>query len=887
MKQHILLIFSLFMAWTASAQSVLNQKTDFKIENKSIAEALVQLSKENDINISFSPDIIPVDYLVSIDKTQTTIGKILDEILKGHFIRYKTIDNQIVLYYRAPPKKKFTISGYIEDSKSGEKLILANIYLLDKNIGTTSNNYGFFSLTLEEGDNEIFFSYLGYKTQSIEVNLNRDKNFTIGLVPSLTLDEIVVLGKDSLRTIERIQSTHDLGNEQMDLLPTAGGELDILRATHLLPGVQTGADGLGGLHVRGGNSDQNLVMLDGVPIYNPFHLAGIISVFNNSAIKSAQLSKGNFPARYGGRLSSVLDVRTREGNTKEISGEFGISMFSINGLIEGPISKGKGSFLLSGRQSLLNFYVKPISKTLNENQNRDGQSSYNFYDLNAKLNYKISKKDKLFLSLYYGNDEFEDEYSYFYNVTESSNSEYRLQELKWGNNIAAFRWNHLFNNKLFSNLSINLTNYNFRSRELVEDIKRFAELNPDSSIVTESNNLYSRFSSEIEDIGARLDFDYFPSSNHVLKFGGGVSLHKFAPGVLLRDISIQDTIDVESIDFLDTVIENSVNRHAEYYLYVEDQINLGKRLDINIGLRSNAFIVRQKSYVSFEPRLSIIYKMTDWVSWNASWTRMSQNLHLLTRSGIGLPADLWVPSTKLIRPQTAWQGVLGLQAIVGSSSRLSIEGYYKELQNVINFKEGSPITFIDANNWENKVTTGRGWSYGAEFLFEKKSKRLTGWVSYTLAWANREFPELNRGNVYPFKYDRRHNIKAAMFFNVSRKLQFSANFLYGTGIAITLPKSQFEFYSPSYGTYFGDLILFGDKNSFRLPSYHRLDIAVNYNINGKFGNHKLKFGVYNIYNKKNPLYYRLGRDPDNPSKRSYLQASIFPIFPFLSYFVRI
>ncbi len=861
------------------SQTCLENKTDFYVNEASLEAALLKLSDENKIGIAFGTDILPKGQRVSIEKKNISIGHVLQAILHKTNIEFKLVGSQVVLFV-----PEYTISGFIEDGKTGERLIAANIFTSDFKALTSSNNYGFYSITLEKGTVELIFSYLGYKRVTKQLYLDKDIELDVALEePNLVLDEIVVLPDN----IDSIPSITSLNKSLVDKMPAIGGERDMIRATHFLPGVQTGADGIGGIYVRGGNTDQNLILLDGVPVYNPYHLLGLISVFNNNVISHTNLIKGNFPARYGGRLSSVLDIRTREGNSKNFNLETGINLFDANVVFEGPIVKDKASFMITARQSILNAYIIPFTRKYRERQNQHGGSAYNFYDINAKFNFSVSEKDKVYVSLYNGQDRFNDEVKLTYADSSIDISKFQLQDLNWGNSIGSIRWNHVYNNKLFSNTNITYSSYNFRSRESVELVETRFPSDP-SPPTTSEQRFFSRYSSYIQDYAAYTNFDYVPSQQHYLKFGAGFIRHDFQPGVFVREIETQDAAFVGDLDILDTpsdtLIEKSKNWNNEFFVYLEDEWKPIPQLEFNLGLRTSGFHVQGHTYQNLEPRLSGKFHATKNLNFFAAWSNMTQYLHFLSRSSFVFPTDLWVPSTRTIAPQKAWQVSGGLELKPAKNWFFSGEVYYKEMNNLIEFQEASSILRINAENWEENVTVGRGWAYGSEFMLEQKSSIFSSWIAYTLSWTKRHFEGLNQGNVFPFRYDRRHNLKASFLYNLSRKqpkkVQLSANWAFGSGTAYTLPVSEFE-------AAVDTLTFLEPRNSRRLRHYHRLDFSVNINIYKKWGKQMLKFGVYNIYNRRNPLYRRLGRNPNDPSQRTLLEANIFPIFPFFSYNVKI
>ncbi|MCP3931749.1 MAG: TonB-dependent receptor plug domain-containing protein, partial [Bacteroidetes bacterium] len=531
------------------AQSLLEQRIDFSTKNKSLESTLYKLIDKKGINISFNPQILPKEQLVTIHAKNERIENILIQLFENSPLTYKVIGNQIVLYEKfiPLPVKKHTVSGYIEDESSGERLIGANVFEQNTSKGTSSNHFGFYSLTLEGGKAQIHFSYLGYESDIVDLDIGSDQILNISLKTALTLQEIIVTDADTAFREFRPVNVDQLSNSKIENTQRIGGESDIIRTTHFLPGVQTGTDGVGGIHVRGGGVGQNLVMIDDVPVYNISHGAGVFSIFNTSAIKSAQLYKGGFPARFGGRLSSVLEIRMKEGNKKKLSGKAELGMLTAKAMLEGPFKKDKSSFFVSFRQSLVNSYIVPLSENFKAERGEEGAMRYNFYDINAKLNHSFSQKDKIYFSLYKGRDDFTNngstEEDLVFSTPSSVELNYKLdqeykEQFNWGNNISSFRWNHLFNNKLFSNTTLIYSKLdvgiNYSS---VDSLLRFVRVD---QIFTDSQTVYknidlSRYRSSIEDKGVKIDFDYYPNAKHYLKFGTAYTRHTFLPGALSSD----------------------------------------------------------------------------------------------------------------------------------------------------------------------------------------------------------------------------------------------------------------------------------------------------------------------------------------------------------------
>ncbi len=884
MKKIILLAFFSCLVYLGHAQSILEQRVDFSANDLPLKKAIFQLSKQSNIGFTFNGAIIP-DKIVTANFSQTDLSSILTDFFAGTNIKWKIVDEQIVLF-KAKVVKTYTISGYIKDDDTGERLIAANVFDTKSQKGIASNEYGFFSITLPRGEHLLNFSFLGYQAKSKRINLKKNTNLTINLKPSLTLSEVVVTSKGLA------PSAHAISNNAMAIplsemakLPSLGGEEDLLRTVNLLAGVQSGTDGFGGFNVRGGSLDQNLILLDGVAVYNASHLGGLFSIFNSSAIKSAQLYKGNFPARFGGRLSSVLDVRTKEGNQRNFAGEVSAGLIAIKGAVEGPIVQDKSSYFFSMRRSIFDAFLRPISRKIKKNKGDTGLTDHTFLDLNGKVNFYLGEKDQLFLSVYHGNDRFSDA-----NLSTFNGPDFRTighnQDLNWGNTIGVLRWNHLFSDRLFANTTLNFSKFWFKSEELYDE--KVISTSQDEVGLIQANLFYNLYNSSIEDKSAKIDFDFIPTPNHYIKFGAEFINHTFRPGAFTLDHN--STFELNDRNTVDSLIavNNAVNSQ-EYALYLEDNITFSSKLKGNIGFRSTLINVQSTNYFSFQPRVSLKYALSRKTVLSASVSKMMQNLHLLTTTGIGLPTDLWVPATSKVKPQLAWQGTLGIEKLLNQGFSFNAQAYYKHMRNLITYQEGSSFLIesivLDANNWERKVTTGRGESYGIETAFKKSSGSLQGWISYTYSRSKRQFDDVNFGKPFNFKFDRPHSFKVVGTYRLSNKIDFSANWVYESGMPTTLPTGEYTFTSSNLFSPVSVLSV-GEKNSFRLPANHHLDLGVNLTFNKPKVQQIIKFGVYNVYNRKNPLYYRLREKTDGSGEKEFVQVTLLPITPSLSYTLR-
>ncbi|PHN06351.1 TonB-dependent receptor [Flavilitoribacter nigricans] len=884
MRRLFLLALLLVAVQLLSAQRVLDIRMDVQFKDVSLIEALNQLIEERHVSLSFSDDLIP-DRKINRSFKDVRLGVILDALIGNAPVGFRLRGDVIVLYKKeqvvAPV---FTISGFLEDANSGERLIGASIQDLVSGQGTATNDYGFFSLQLPPGKTDLRFTYLGYEPRLLSFNLDKDVQFTLSLQASLTLQEIVVIAQDTV--IGNTQSNHLLDPEQLKDIPRLAGEADVVRMVYLMPGVQTGTDGVEGMHVRGGSAGQNLVLIDGVPVYYVAHAAGVFSIFNADAIRSANLIKGGFPARYGGRLSSVLDIRTKEGNSKKLVGSAEAGLISGRLSLEGPLIKDRSSFFLAGRWSFLNWYVVPYSRKNKLEMGEKGGVSYQFSDLNAKFNYSLNDKNKLYLSYYRGQDGFmnggrsTDTLAFF----NSSNDliHFKMfngyyENLSWNNQVGVLRWNHIHNDRLFSNFSATYSELMVHTQ--YQSVDSIISLNTGQFL---SPFIAADYLSSIKDFGLRADFDYYASNRHKMNFGWSANHRVFNPGALLLDNGQNDAI-------IHRQPQHVRVESQEFVGYVDNEVKLGSGWQFNGGLHLSLNRVEGKQYFSAQPRLGIYGKLHPKLGFKTSLSRMSQFLHLLSNSNLGLPTDLWVPSTGDIRPENSWQTTVGLDYFPHPKWEVNLEGYYKTMNHLVTFTEGANYLA----DWRNNVTTGSGTSRGIELMVRRKRDRLTGWLAYTLSFTDREFERINFGEKYPFKYDRRHDLKLVMTYRLNDKIDFAANWVISSGFAFSLPESTYKLnvpgeYSPPEGVIVPS---FGQKNDDRMPSYHRLDIGGNYTFGNDRLQHRLHLGVYNVYNRRNPLYYSYRTDYVYAAyqlrqRQRYVQVKLLPILPSISYSIR-
>lgn len=783
-----------------------------------------------------------------------------------------------------------TISGYITDSKSGESMINASVLDALSRRGVVTNSYGYYSLTLPASDVAMEFSYVGYETNVRKFKLTKDTVINVSMKEKGELKEITVIGNKRVAGVESTQmSAIEVSTSLIKTVPAIFGETDILKALQLLPGVQGGVEGSAGFYVRGGGPDENLFLLDGVPVYNVNHLGGLFSVFNADAIKNVTLYKGSFPARFGERLSSVVDVRMNDGNNKKLKGNFSIGLISSKFNLEGPLFSDKTTFNISARRTYLDALTLPVMKIISKSENLDKLvAGYYFYDLNAKISHKFSDIDRLYLSLYMGDDVIYGDIRQRFQDNTFGKGEDRLKlGWNWGNLITALRWNHVINNKLFMNATATYTRYRFDMT--VGTRSDYVYYNPQR---VQKEEMTLGYKSGIQDMGLKLDFDYSPHPNHDVKFGLNYTNHSFRPGVEVANMKSQYDSIVQKVD---TTIGNSNVFAHETALYLEDNINLGSFLKINAGLRYSTFLVGGKFYNSLQPRLGIRALISDKLSFKAGYSYMSQYIHLLSNSSLSLPTDLWVPVTPKVKPMNSQQYSAGFFYNLLNFADVSVEGYYKSMDNLIEYKDGA--SFLNSGTgWEEKVAIGRGWAYGVEFLLQRNFGKTTGWLGYTWSKSERLFDrkgqELSNGLPFPAKYDRRHDISLVVSHKFSEKFDLSGTFVYATGNAGTLALQNYTS-APVPGDsyhYNSSIAYVSQRNNYRLPDYVRIDLGMNFHKQKKHGVRTWNISVYNASNQMNPFMVYPSYDYDyNPStgmyasKKKLVKLTVFPILPSISY----
>ena len=746
-----------------------------------------------------------------------------------------------------------TVSGYVEDAISRERIHGAAIYVPALETGVTSNQYGFYSLRIDRSHIRFVVSHMAYDPVPFTLTLSADTTLLILMTPrTIGLEEVEVVAEGET-AVEAIQmSVHDVQIRQLESLPVLLGEVDIQKTLQLLPGVQAGTEGTSGLHVRGGRPDQNLVLMDGVPLYNPAHIFGFLSVFNAPAMKRVEFIKGAFPARYGGRLSSVVNYTMKEGNLRAYAGEASIGLLASRIMLEGPIRKDKASFVLAGRRSYLDAIAAPFIVR------NDERPIFYFNDLNVKANAILSSRDRIYLSGFASQDRFGI-------ISKDSDSRFDAS-INWHNRLVSLRWNHQFSDRLFANTMLGATNY-----ELLNRFDIWEDFSDGRSQFT------STYRSEIVDWISKADFEYAHSLRHYFRFGAEATVHHFNPGTYSQRLQNTGSL-VEEV----TTSAAGKLRSTEFAVYGEDETQIGAQLRISAGIRFSTYVAKGKTYAGVEPRVAANYRFSETLAAKASWAWATQYVHLLTTGAITLPTDIWVPTMDDVKPQRGYQAALGMvRTLGGSAYELSVEAYFKRLGNYLEYAEGAGIFESASLVWTDLVEVGRGGAYGMEVFLQKKSGRFTGWLAYTLAKATRTFEKLNRGKSFADGFDRRHDIAVVGQYNLSRRVLVSGNWIFGSGYPISAPVARFKARShldnrPDYLT----TVHYGPINSSRMPASHRLDVSTQVRFNRSWGRHAVTLGIYNIYARQNPTFVFSEIEND---EIQFKQISVFRLVPSVSY----
>lgn len=747
------------------------------------------------------------------------------------------------------------IYGTIKDLKSGEVLIGANIYSATLQRGVSSNSFGYYSMFLPIGTHSIRVSYVGYESIETQITVGGEmKNIEFELEPNNTLKEAKVV--DSRNSLDNIETSKiDIKAKDIKFIPAILGEIDVIKALQLLPGVNGGTEASSGMYVRGGGNDQNLILLDGVPLYNVSHLFGFFSLFNSDAINSIQLYKGAFPSRFGGRLSSVLDIQTIDGNRKKIEGNVSIGIIASRLSLNGPLTKnGKTTFAISARRTFLDLFIPTIRE-----EGLSARNGYYFYDLNGKVTHHIDNRRKISFSIYNGADRFYTNSTTTNNLNQEFTDNYRLG---WGNNLASIRYSSEISPKLFASYTASFTQFKFGINANSKFEEKF------NNVLVDKEEFKVGYKSDIIDFGLKADYEYKYNNAHLIRFGANVINHRFTPGYLELEYS---RLGATSFD---TIIGTKGLSSYESAIYLEDDFKINNQTKLNVGLRYVNYLVNNFTTNHIEPRIGITHNFNKKFGMSASYTQMNQFVHLVANSGVALPTDLWVPASEKIKPMNAQQFSLGFIKPFGNGVELVIETYYKWMDNVIDYREGFDFELL-ASDFSNRIAAGTGRSYGIEILLQKQVGKWKGWLAQTYSKTDRTIPEINFGRTYPFKYDRRVDISLTLSYEWSEKYTFSTNFVYATGNALTVPIGQ---YRDINGTIVNE---YGNKNGYRMRDYHRLDFGFTKTGKNKFGLiHNYNLSLYNVYARLNPFSITTNFNNNPPTITEF---SLFAFLPGFTY----
>ncbi|PHI21721.1 hypothetical protein CEQ90_00075 [Lewinellaceae bacterium SD302] len=878
------LLLSFPVAMNAQSDTWLGEEIKLKSQTISLADAL-QLLIDNGVSISYRSDRLP-EQQISIRGKKRSIASWLNFFLVDTDLIYESIGKEKSLVIFPDPEivgYERTLYGQVFDAASGERLILANINLQNRKQGISTNEDGRYSVSLAGGMLDVSVSYIGYQTKVFQLVLRKDSLLNIALKPSLSLQEITVTANStSMIGVSPDAGGIRIGVEEAEQLSGLGGEADPLSIVSLLPGVTTGADGVGGINIRGSDASHNLILLDGVPVYNLNHAAGLFSIFNSQAIRRVDLYKNGMPARFGGRLSGVLDVHTRDGNLFRNEVRVSQSLLASRLTVEGPLVPKESSYLISGRYFWAGALVPGISRNYKARQGRDGEAAYDLYDVNFKLNQRLGKTDRLYFSFYKGADILVNEAEKRQQITDLTGgggvivndlTQTNRQEISWGNTVGALRWNHIFDESLFANISLTYSNLG-----LSAGFDRRDSIEVNNSL--RSNSLATGiFKSDIRQIGLSFDGQWLPRVGREIRFGTQLNFHSFTP--LLVSSRSRDILGAEfQLPVAKTHQPIEANAFAAYVIRKPG-------LQFRAGLRAQLWSTgKGNRYLNFSPRLLYTRRIAPGLSWQTTFDASTQAVHLLSSFTLGLPADIWVPSTENLRPARAYQFSTGLRWQVKQAWELELSGYSKQMEGLVEYRPSEDLE----GDWEGQLSVGRGLASGLELSIRKTEGKIRGWVSYTLAKTNRTFDEeINEGETFPFRYDRLHSVSTLLSWYPGPRSSLSLSWRFGTGAAYSLSLNDLgAFLIDDSGNPLGQ---FGSRNSFRLPSVHRLDLNYRFELRRKASSpytHTFNIGVYNAYDRRNEIYYELRKefvqiDGQLDEKRSFVKVFISRLLPIFSY----
>ena len=833
--------------------------------NKKVSEILKALHSQAGVTFNYKSAILPKEPVVLFEAKEEKLSDILNRLLKPYNIEYKYFGGKTIVL--KPGKylsnRSFTISGYVFDKTNGEKLIGAAVYCKYNKRGTNTNDYGFFTLTLPEDSINLEIRFIGY-TNYNDKSINRANSFkVINLVPAGNLKPIEVRQNRVAKSEHRPNSFY-FNLRAIKDIPSFMGEPDVLRAVQMIPGVQGAGESAGGINVRGGSTDQNLVLVDGVPVYNIVHVFGLFSIINPAAINSIELIKGGFSAKHNGRLSSVLDIKLKDGNNQKIGGHISVGMLLSSVTLEGPLLKNKSSFIVSFRRTYFDVFYKPVQYFSRRKDLNNYSGWYYFYDFNAKVNYKIGNRDKLSANYFTGVDRGRiTEKQTFIDTVESLQKRNHNKELKWFTMMSSGRWDHILTDKVFMVTTVGITEYSTKFEdELTWETKPKPEIKTSSLKYTQTSGN--------RDLFVKTLFEINKFNNHEITAGADYIHHKFNTGTL----NYTTTND----DFKrDTSIGDENIFSKEFVIHAENNWKPTKKLNVKFGLSFNSITVTKNRYNLLQPRFTGNYAFSKRFYVNSSFTRMQQNLQILPNNSIGLPIDIWIPVTDYLRPQSSDQTTVGAGFYFTKDYSISIDGYYKSMKNLVELKEGAFFVF-GGYDWDKSFYTGKGYAKGMEVMIEKHQGKIKGWIGYCLSKSERQFADINNGTAFPFKYDRRHQFTAFVKFpTTKKKWDISLSWLFATGAPVTVPTSVYSINNKSYYE-------FTKRNNVRMSNYHRMDISFTKTIHFRNNTRVWNIGAYNLYSHVNPVFISTSFLVTNTSNNlKFYEVGLLPLIPFISY----
>eukprot|EP01133_Synstelium_polycarpum_P002971 gene2971-3417_t len=863
---YLILCICLGLQLKAQAQGPLEKKISINLNNENLKTALDKITALSGVKFTYNEQVARSNVKTTINANNKKLKEILTELFADKPYSFTVLDKEIFIRFDPSKVKKseagsaadrdsghgnFTLSGFIKSRKTGETLIAATMKVAGSSQSTWSNEYGFYSLTLPSGSYYVEVKAIGFKKYHAQIDLVNNTNLSINMEEDVQeLETVNITSSSQRREIENTQmGTDRLSMNETKDVPVVFGERDLIKTIQLLPGVKTGGEGDGGFYVRGGSIDQNMILLDEAPVYNTSHLFGFFSTFNTDAVKNVTLYKGDIPAQYGGGLSSVLDVKLNDGNNQKFGVSGGIGLIAGRLNVEGPIQKGKSSFLISARRTYIDMFLR-----LSDDPDVKNSSVY-FFDVNAKMNYILGEKDRIFISGYLGKDLLDVQ---------------GLNGIRWGNRTGTFRWNHIWNRKLFSNTSFIYSNYDY---------------------IIKSGGRESSLSvfSQIRDFSLKEDLQWYLNERNSLSFGFSSTYHQIKPGEVRADgdngyipHKLQSRYALENAVYASNIWKVSDVLTVNYGLRVSafsifgkgdySRVDQGKVIE-TLSYKSGSLI---KTYFNIEPRISAATQLDETSSVKLSYTRNAQNLHLISNSASTMPTDRWIASTVSIKPEISNQFSLGYyKSLMENELDFTVEAYYKNLKNQIDYKNGADV--FTTQPIESMLLFGVGRAYGLEFSLKKKIGRLSGWLSYTLSKSERKIDGINNNLWYNSRQDKTHDLSLVTTYQLSPKWKLSANWVFSTGNAVTFPVGKYNIIDQNYFYYV-------NRNADRMPNYHRLDVGALWLLkqSKKFSS-ELSFSVYNVYGRQNAYQILFKEQENDPTKTEVIRRSVFGFIPSVSY----